>query len=326
MDLNHEQCSQCGFDSELYDIADTISSQSVIPAVLRAAIEGLDGGVLQQRPDGQTWSIAEYLDHVREVAFGNRFAIESALADPGVDLGDAPQPTFVETAREVDVAAALDAIDAEYREIGDVLAALTSDEWAGSATVGGSTHSVGWFARHVLHDGLHHLGDIGRIRHRLGHGAATERGVVVQLSVSGGGVPKLAVGQAVISARGMQGDSQNDRRHHGRPVQAICLWGAEVIAQLQSEGHPIAAGNAGENVTIEGINWAALRPGSLIQIGAVPMLITAHAIPCAKNAQWFSDRDFRRILHDRNPGLSRLYAIPLSSASVAVGDEVVVEP
>ncbi len=55
------------------------------------------------------------------------------------------------------------------------------------------------------------------------------------------------------------------------------------------------------------------------------MLVSAHAIPCAKNAQWFSDRDFKRILHERYPGFSRLYAIPLGSGTVTVGDIVSVE-
>jgi len=99
-----------------------------------------------------------------------------------------------------------------------------------------------------------------------------------------------------------------------------------VIEALQVEGHPIAPGFAGENITVSGITWADLRPGSRIDIGPLRLLISAHAIPCAKNAAWFADRDFTRIDHQANPGWSRLYAIPLNSATVAVGDSVVVEP
>lgn len=99
-----------------------------------------------------------------------------------------------------------------------------------------------------------------------------------------------------------------------------------MIAALVAEGHPIAAGNAGENITVSGIEWAALRPGALITVGSVPMLVSAHAIPCAKNAQWFVDRNFKRMLHDDHPGFSRLYAIPLGSGTVTVGDPFVVEP
>jgi MOSC domain-containing protein YiiM len=72
-------------------------------------------------------------------------------------------------------------------------------------------------------------------------------------------------------------------------------------------------------------SWAALRLCSRIDIGDVPLLISAHAITCAKNAEWFADRDFNRIRHTTNPGLRRLCAIPLGVGTVAVGDTVAVE-
>lgn len=150
--------------------------------------------------------------------------------------------------------------------------------------------------------------------------------MVSQINVSNGGVPKQPVSTVEVSAAGVAGDSQNDRRHHGRPLQAACLWSAYVIEALAVDGHPIAAGNVGEDFSISGIDWAALRPGSRIDIGDVPLLISAHAIPCAKNAQRFADRGFNRILHTTNPGLSRLYVIPLGFGTVATGNTVTVEP
>lgn len=64
-----EVCETCGFDSDLYNRADTISSQWVIPKVLAAAAEGLEPSAVSNRPDDTTWSIAEYVDHVREAVF-----------------------------------------------------------------------------------------------------------------------------------------------------------------------------------------------------------------------------------------------------------------
>jgi len=324
--MTREQCVQCGFDSDVYDRADTISSQPIIHLLLRASIEGLPSDVLQQRPAADTWSIAEYIDHVGEVAFGNRFAIETALNESGAVLGEPPSPTVLSEAGAVDVDGALSAVETEYAALRALLASLDDAQWDLSATIDDEPTTVGWFARHVLHDGLHHLGDIGRIRHGFDLGAASETGVVEQINVSDGGVPKIPVESVKVSAAGVGGDKQNDRRHHGRPIQAVCLWSADVIQRLAAEGHPIAAGNAGENLTLRGIDWAALHPGSRIDVGEVPLLISAHAIPCAKNAQWFSDGDFKRILHERNPGLSRLYAIPLAPGTVAAGDPVVIEP
>ncbi|MEM8924804.1 MAG: MOSC domain-containing protein [Actinomycetota bacterium] len=325
-DAPSEECAQCGFDSRLYNRADTISSQRAIASVLGAAVEGVGDESLHRRPDASTWSIIEYLDHVREVVFGNRMAIEMARADPGVDLGNAPESGGVGAPRNLRLQAVLEGLTEEYRRMAALLAGLDAAEWDLTVRLDGRPHGVGWFARHVLHDGLHHLHDVGRIRHRMGLGAPTGSGAVIGLYRSDGGVPKQPVERVAISGRGLDGDAQADRRHHGRPLQAVCLWGGDVIDRLRADGHPIHPGAAGENITIGGIDWSALRPGARVDVGHVPLLISAYAIPCAKNARWFADGDVARIRHERNPGMSRLYAIPLAPGRVEVGDRVTVEP
>jgi MOSC domain-containing protein YiiM len=170
------------------------------------------------------------------------------------------------------------------------------------------------------------LSAAGRRAHALGCGPAHQRGTVVGIHVSPGGVPKAPVPAADIGWRGLAGDRQAARRHHGRLWQAVCLWSREVIDRLVAEGHPIFSGAAGENVTVAGIDWAALRPGSRLVVGGAELEITTPALPCAKNAQWFADRDFNRMHHERHPGDSRLYALVVTPGPVAVGDDVEVEP
>ncbi len=173
----------------------------------------------------------------------------------------------------------------------------------------------------AVHVGLHGVAQIGTQRHRL-ENPPVETGEIVGLFASDGGVPKTPIERADIRTTGVEGDRQDNRRHHGRPAQALCLWSGDVIAELQAEGHPIAAGLAGENVTVAGITWSKLRPGSLLTLGELPVFITAPAIPCAKNAGWFTDRDFNRILHTQHPGFSRLYGIPLAEGVVELGATV----
>lgn len=151
-----------------------------------------------------------------------------------------------------------------------------------------------------------------------------QRGVVAGLFASGGGVPKAPIDEAVVGRRGVDGDRQATRKHHGRVSQALCLWSAEVIATLAAEGHPIGPGNAGENVLVRGIDWPALRPGVRLHLGAdVVAEVSGWALPCAKNARWFADGDFRRIDPDRRPGSSRAYAAVLIGGVVRTGDAVV---
>ena len=85
-------------------------------------------------------------------------------------------------------------------------------------------------------------------------------GRIASLSVSDGGVPKRRVDGAQVSRLGLQKDAHNDTEGHGGPERAVCVYSLEKIRALQSEGHPIDVGTAGENVTVEGIDWDQVVP------------------------------------------------------------------
>jgi MOSC domain-containing protein YiiM len=148
--------------------------------------------------------------------------------------------------------------------------------------------------------------------------------LIHQINISDGGVPKLPVDRAAVALDGMEGDRQADRKHHGGPDQTLCLYSLEVIEMLRAEGHPIAPGSAGENLTISGLDWATVAPEQRFRIGAdLTIEITDVATPCAKNAQWFADGRFSRMSDTRHPGSSRWYARVLTPGSVTTGDPVI---
>jgi MOSC domain-containing protein YiiM len=175
-------------------------------------------------------------------------------------------------------------------------------------------------------DVLAELSAAGRAVHAAGLGAAHHRGAITSVNVSAGGVPKQPVERAAIGLRGLDTDRQAKRKHHGRVFQAVSLWSADVIAELQAEGHPVFAGACGENITISGIDWPSLRPGTRLLVGSALCEITVPAVPCSNNAQWFIDGNFNRMHYERHPGATRQYAMVIEPGSAAVGDEVVVEP
>lgn len=175
----------------------------------------------------------------------------------------------------------------------------------------------------AVHVVMHQLHLAGRLRHLT---TAPETGTVVQVSRSGGGVPKLPVDRVPLSTRGLEGDVQHNRRHHGRPWQAVCLWSAEIIEGLRAEGHPIGFGSAGENLTVRGLDWQLLSPGVRLVVGTAVLQVSSYAIPCTKNARWFSDGDVTRMAQETRPGASRLYASVLVPGVVAAGDPITVEP
>lgn len=181
-------------------------------------------------------------------------------------------------------------------------------------------------AEELVASALDDLSAAARTLHALGAGTPSTAGAVAGVHVSDGGVPKRPVESASVDAAGVVGDRQADRRFHGRSWQALCLWSREVIDALVAEGHPIAPGNAGENLTLAGLDWPALRPGTRMRIGGVLAELSVPAPPCAKNARWFRDGDFMQMDHARHPGRSRWYATVLEPGDVAAGAPVVVEP
>lgn len=145
---------------------------------------------------------------------------------------------------------------------------------------------------------------------------------VHQINTSKGGVPKLPIESAVVGERGIVGDEQADKVHHGSPEQALCLFSLEVIERLQAEGHPITPGSAGENVTVTGLDWSQVVPGRTMLLGPVRIEITHFATPCSKNAQWFSDGRYTRIHTNKHPGESRVYARVIEGGPLITGDLV----
>lgn len=155
--------------------------------------------------------------------------------------------------------------------------------------------------------------------------AMTSTGRVAQINISPGGVPKLAVTAAQVTTAGLSGDQQRDLRFHGGPDRALCLWSLEVIETLRAEGHPIAPGSVGENLTLAGLDWADLGPGSRLYLGPqVQVEITDYAPPCRTVMRWFSDRRYSRISQTHYPGSSRLYARVLQTGDLTTGDRVTV--
>ncbi|MEZ5244780.1 MAG: MOSC domain-containing protein [Acidimicrobiales bacterium] len=317
-----ETCAQCGFDSTEWNLLDTRRTIGLAAPLFDLWTERMSPEAVNQRPASDTWSALEYADHTRETLFGVRVLCEVAIESPGTDLGEGIDPAAAGPARRLDRESVFAALDAEATTFASRLAELDDEQWHRCAVIGGETRSVAWAARHAVHDLWHHLVDIADGRVATGDATPTDAGTVVQVNASGGGVPKAPVEVGRIGRRGIDGDVQRARLHHGRPWQALCLWSADVIDELRAEGHPITAGAAGENLTLRGLDWNALRAGSVLEIGAARCRLSAAAVPCGKNARWFTDGDFERILHDRHPGSSRWYAAVLAPGEVRAGDEV----
>ena len=152
-------------------------------------------------------------------------------------------------------------------------------------------------------------------------------GSVAAVNLSNGGVPKRRVSGARVSRSGLENDAQDDQKHHGGPERAVCLYSLERIRSLQTEGHPIDIGTAGENVTIEGIDWDRIAPGATIKIGDEVLLeVASFTNPCKTIRGSFIEGEFIRIAQRLHPGWSRVYARVLREGQIRFGDPVEVIP
>jgi MOSC domain-containing protein YiiM len=105
-------------------------------------------------------------------------------------------------------------------------------------------------------------------------------GVVVQVSVSRGGIPKRAIAEGRITIERIEGDSWAHPRYHGGPNQAVLLIAEEALEYLKDRGFPVFPGALGENITMRGIDPRQLRAGQVFRIGGARLELTKVRVPC----------------------------------------------
>ena len=165
-------CEECGFDADSLSPADTTTSLRAFARRYRAPLTrflpGEDGDtVVRQRPDPSTWSALEYACHVRDVFDVYAERVQRTLVED--------TPTFEPMGR--DERAERDRYNEQEREpVAEQLAAnaerlaglldgVDADDWERTAIAPypePAPRTLLWMARHVVHEGSHHLLDIGR--------------------------------------------------------------------------------------------------------------------------------------------------------------------
>lgn len=105
-------------------------------------------------------------------------------------------------------------------------------------------------------------------------------GQIIQVSISKGGVPKLAIPEAWAGPLGLEGDVQRNLKYHGGPRKAILLISLEDLEGLQADGFAVSPGALGENLTVQGIDFRQLREGQRFRAGDAVLELTQLRQPC----------------------------------------------
>jgi MOSC domain-containing protein YiiM len=154
--------------------------------------------------------------------------------------------------------------------------------------------------------------------------------LVVQISISNGGVPKRAVPSAEVTRGGIVGDRWRHPQIHGGPRKAILLITAEGIAELSAQGFPLYPGALGENITTRGLDRGSFRLGQRYRIGEVVIELSEIREPCRTLNVY--GRGIQAAMYDaqtraRDPaslrwGLSGFYASVARPGVIRAGDAI----
>jgi len=163
------RCEECAFvyeDLPATDIAAAVRSFAKrYRAPLSRFLPGEDGdSIVRQRPEPDTWSALEYAAHVRDVFASYSAWIELTLAEDR-PLLEGPGPDELADLREYngdDPVAVAEALAANAERLAAVIEAVPADGWDRVGVRRDEERSVLFTARRAVHEGGHHLLDIGR--------------------------------------------------------------------------------------------------------------------------------------------------------------------
>ena len=143
-------------------------------------------------------------------------------------------------------------------------------------------------------------------------------GRLTQVNVSPGGMPNRPVPAARVSRDGVEGDWQKNRKYHGGPDRAVCLFSEELYAWLlEQRVEGLFNGSIGENFTTRGIDLMARDPGDRLRIGDQCVIeLTDVREPCRQLKKW--DGRFPRLILGRSGWLAKVVA----EGEVKAGDAI----
>ncbi|MDP8953463.1 MAG: DinB family protein [Actinomycetota bacterium] len=162
-------CEACGFVDEAVTMDDAVVALRGFGRRYRAPLTrflpGEDGDVvLRERPAPGVWSALEYAAHVGEVFRWYDEWVRRSLEedDPVIDAPTPDEAAEEGRYNEGDPVAVADAIAAHAEVLATTFEGVAAEDWHRCHVRRGQRRSVLFTARRAVHEGNHHLLDIGR--------------------------------------------------------------------------------------------------------------------------------------------------------------------
>lgn len=139
------------------------------------------------------------------------------------------------------------------------------------------------------------------------------------------GICKQPVSKPIhLTKIGFDGDGVADRKHHGGPDKAVCVYPFDHYSyweEVLGIALPMAA--FGENLSISGIHEDDVCIGDILQVGNALMQVSQPRQPCATLAARYGRNDMVKLVVDS--GRTGFYFRVLEGGFVQQGDQVILK-
>lgn len=99
------------------------------------------------------------------------------------------------------------------------------------------------------------------------------------------GGAKQPVPRAMLRPEGFDGDGQADRRHHGGPDKAVCVYPFDHYPHWSAKlGREMPPGSFSENLTVSGLRESEVCVGDVFRAGGATVQVSMPRTPCSKLA------------------------------------------
>jgi len=129
-------------------------------------------------------------------------------------------------------------------------------------------------------------------------------------------------GPRAMTERGLEGDKSADAKHHGGPLQALCVYPHEHYAHFADKlGATLDIPSFGENLTTQGLLECECCIGDVLRLGAGAVVaITKPREPCSKLALKHNCTELAAWI--RSTGYCGFYLRLVEPAPVAADDPI----
>ena len=164
------RCGGCRMDYATLGVQQALGMIREVPGAARAVVDALPRPALQQRPREGTWSVTEYVCHLRDVYVTSTIRLHRARTEerPVLEpmLNDLRARRFRYNSR--DVRPVLDELADAAAGCCDEAGRVGVAGWDRVVTrLPGEERTARWLLRQAAHEGVHHLRDLHDVAHAV---------------------------------------------------------------------------------------------------------------------------------------------------------------